>query len=84
VTTLDFVHHLSMPYDASIGPGWHYYLHRLGAVVAGTTVPANRPVAHQRMNGDDREHDGALEDLPPSPTARRPADSTPYTKDVTT
>jgi hypothetical protein len=31
---------LAEPYDASsIGPGWHYYLDRLDAVVADTAVP---------------------------------------------
>lgn len=40
VTTLVFVQRLAEPYDASsVGPGWHYYLDRLGAVVAGTAVP---------------------------------------------
>jgi len=39
-TSLRFVHHLAEPYDAgSIGPGWHYYLDRLGAVIAGEPVP---------------------------------------------
>ncbi len=39
-TTLLFTQRLAEPYDASsIGPGWHYYLDRLGAVVAGVTVP---------------------------------------------
>ncbi len=39
-TTLVFTQRLAEPYDASnIGPGWHYYLDRLGAVVAGTPVP---------------------------------------------
>jgi uncharacterized protein YndB with AHSA1/START domain len=39
-TTLLFTQRLAQPYDASsIGPGWHYYLDRLGAVVVDTTVP---------------------------------------------
>lgn len=39
-TVLRFVHRLAEPYDASnLGPGWHYYLDRLGAVVAGDPVP---------------------------------------------
>ena len=39
-TRLRFTHRLSEPYDAaSIGPGWQYYLDRLGAVVDGTPVP---------------------------------------------
>lgn len=40
VTTLVFNHRLAEPYDASsIGPGWQFYLDRLGAVVAGTDLP---------------------------------------------
>ena len=40
VTTLVFTQRLAEPYDASsIGPGWHYYLDRLGAVIADTAVP---------------------------------------------
>lgn len=40
VTTLVFVHRLAEPYDASsVGPGWQYYLDRLGAVVRGEAVP---------------------------------------------
>lgn len=40
VTSLVFVHRLAEPYDASsLGPGWHYYLDRLGAVVAGRAAP---------------------------------------------
>lgn len=40
VTTLVFTQRLAEPYDASsVGPGWHYYLDRLGAVVAGRPVP---------------------------------------------
>lgn len=39
-TTLTFTQRLAEPYDAtSIGPGWHYYLDRLTAVVNGTSVP---------------------------------------------
>lgn len=39
-TVLVFTQRLAEPYDASgIGPGWHYYLDRLGAVVAGEPVP---------------------------------------------
>ena len=39
-TTLVFTQRLAEPYDASsVGPGWHYYLDRLGAVVAGLAVP---------------------------------------------
>ncbi len=40
LTTLVFIQRLAQPYDpSSIGPGWHYYLDRLGAVVADTPVP---------------------------------------------
>lgn len=40
VTTLTFTHRLAEPYDASsVGPGWHFYLDRLGAVVTGLPVP---------------------------------------------
>ncbi len=40
VTTLVFTQRLAEPYDASsIGPGWHYYLDRLDAVVANTAMP---------------------------------------------
>lgn len=39
-TRLTFTQRLAEPYDASsVGPGWHYYLDRLGAVVAGLRVP---------------------------------------------
>ena len=39
-TVLRFVHRLAEPYDASsIGPGWQFYLDRLGAVVSGVPVP---------------------------------------------
>jgi uncharacterized protein YndB with AHSA1/START domain len=39
-TTLVFTQRLAEPYDASsVGPGWHYYLDRLGAVIAGFDVP---------------------------------------------
>lgn len=40
VTTLVFVHRLAEPYDpTSFGPGWHYYLDRLGATLRGDTMP---------------------------------------------
>ena len=40
VTTLVFVHRLAEPYDASsVGPGWQYYLDRLGAVLDGGEMP---------------------------------------------
>ena len=40
LTTLVFTQRLAEPYDASsIGPGWHYYLDRLGAVLADTAPP---------------------------------------------
>ena len=39
-TELRFSHRLAEPYDAgSIGPGWHFYLDRLDAVVRGAPVP---------------------------------------------
>jgi uncharacterized protein YndB with AHSA1/START domain len=39
-TELRFTHQLHEPYDASgVGPGWQYYLDRLGAVLSGTDVP---------------------------------------------
>jgi uncharacterized protein YndB with AHSA1/START domain len=39
-TTLVFTHRLAEPYAASsIGPGWHYYLDRLDAVLAERPVP---------------------------------------------
>lgn len=42
VTTLVFTQRLTEPYDASsVGPGWHYYLDRLGAVVANLAVPGD-------------------------------------------
>ena len=41
-TTLRFVQQLAEPYDAeSIGPGWQFYLDRLGAVVADGPIPAD-------------------------------------------
>ena len=40
VTTGVFVHRLGDADDpASIGPGWHYYLDRLGATLRGGTLP---------------------------------------------
>lgn len=42
VTTLDFTQRLTGPDDASdIGPGWHFYLDRLGAVVTDDAVPGD-------------------------------------------
>jgi len=39
-TRLRFVHVLAEPYDATaIGPGWQYYLDRLGAVLLDAPVP---------------------------------------------
>ncbi len=41
-TTLRLTHVLTEPYDAAgIGPGWHYYLDRLGAIVVGGPVPTD-------------------------------------------
>jgi len=38
---LVFTQRLEEPYDAtSVGPGWHYYLDRLGAVIADIEVPS--------------------------------------------
>ena len=40
MTTVAFEHRLAEPYDpSSIGPGWHYYLDRLGATLRGGTMP---------------------------------------------
>ncbi len=39
-TQLTFTQRLAEPYDASsVGPGWHYSLDRLGAVVATVPIP---------------------------------------------
>ena len=49
-TTLVFEHRLAEPYDAgSIGPGWQYYLDRLGAVLDGSPVPADFGDYHPRL-----------------------------------
>ena len=49
-TRLTFVHELAEPYDAgSIGPGWQYYLDRLGAVVAGAPLPDRFEDYHPRL-----------------------------------
>lgn len=49
-TRLLFTHRLAEPYDASaVGPGWHYYLDRLDAVVAGTPVPDDFTAYHPRL-----------------------------------
>lgn len=41
-TRLRFSQVLVEPYDASaIGPGWHYYLDRLGAVITGGPMPSD-------------------------------------------
>ncbi|HZG95443.1 MAG TPA: SRPBCC family protein [Mycobacteriales bacterium] len=41
-TELVFNHRLAEPYDAtSVGPGWHYYLDRLGAEISGAEVPTD-------------------------------------------
>ncbi len=49
-TLLTFVHHLAEPYDASsIGPGWQYYLDRLGAVLTGEQVPADLDEYHPAL-----------------------------------
>lgn len=39
-TTLRFTHQLAEPYDASsVGPGWQFYLDRLGAVIEARDLP---------------------------------------------
>ena len=49
-TRLLFTHRLAEPYDASsVGPGWHYYLDRLDAVLAGTPVPSDFTAYHPRL-----------------------------------
>jgi uncharacterized protein YndB with AHSA1/START domain len=49
-TRLLFTHRLAEPYDASaVGPGWHYYLDRLDAVLAGTDVPGDFADYHPRL-----------------------------------
>lgn len=41
-TELVFVHRLAEPYDATgVGPGWHYYLDRLAAVLSSTPMPGS-------------------------------------------
>jgi len=52
-TTLRFVHLLAEPYDASsVGPGWQYYLDRLGAVIGGETVPDDFDAYYPRFAND--------------------------------
>lgn len=52
-TALVFAQRLAQPYDASsIGPGWHYYLDRLGAVVADTVVPDSWDDYYPSLQGD--------------------------------
>lgn len=49
-TALLFTHRLAEPYDASgVGPGWHYYLDRLDAVLAGTAVPEDFTAYHPAL-----------------------------------
>ncbi|GAA1220539.1 Activator of Hsp90 ATPase homolog 1-like protein [Prauserella alba] len=57
-TTLVFIQRLAEPYDATgVGPGWHYYLDRLGAVIA-----------HASVNQDwDTDYYPALSDAYPLP-----------------
>lgn len=51
-TTLRFAHRLAEPYDvSSIGPGWHFYLDRLGAVVDGAAVPADWDAYYPSLSG---------------------------------
>lgn len=52
-TTLRFVQRLSEPYDASsIGPGWHFYLDRLGAVLNGRDVPDDFDAYYPALQAD--------------------------------
>lgn len=52
-TLLRFVHHLAEPYDASsVGPGWQYYLDRLGAVVDDAPVPDDFDAYYPRFADD--------------------------------
>lgn len=52
-TTLRFVQRLAEPYDASsIGPGWHFYLDRLEAVVHGRDVPEDFDAYYPALQGD--------------------------------
>ena len=49
-TSLHFVQRLEEPYDAgSIGPGWHFYLDRLAAVVRGEDVPEDFTAYHPAL-----------------------------------
>jgi uncharacterized protein YndB with AHSA1/START domain len=49
-TWLTFVHELAEPYDAgSIGPGWQFYLDRLGAVLVDEPVPTRFEDYHPRL-----------------------------------
>jgi uncharacterized protein YndB with AHSA1/START domain len=49
-TVLRFTHRLNEPYDASgVGPGWQYYLDRLGAVLAGEPVPDDFDAYYPRL-----------------------------------
>lgn len=51
-TALRLVHHLAEPYDAgSTGPGWQYYLDRLGAVLAGTRLPDDFDLYYPALAG---------------------------------
>ena len=52
-TTLRFVQRLAEPYDASsIGPGWHFYLDRLGAVLNGHDVPDDFDAYYPALQAD--------------------------------
>lgn len=49
-TVLRFTHRLHEPYDASgVGPGWQYYLDRLGALVEGQPLPEDFGAYHSRL-----------------------------------
>ncbi len=64
-TLLRFVHVLVPPYDAgSIGPGWQYYLDRLGAVLDDAPVPDAFEEYHPALAGAY-----AIPPAPPGSTA---------------
>ena len=52
-TALRFVQRLAEPYDASsIGPGWHFYLDRLAAVVQDHEVPEDFDAYYPALQGE--------------------------------
>lgn len=68
-TGLVFTQRLAEPYDASsVGPGWHFYLDRLGAVITDRGAPGNwddyypsLKDAYGLPGGDAARHVGAAE-----------------------